>query len=442
MAPAVVACRTALSSLQTANAGLSDGGIWTLGGIPRPLHRLSTWQCRSSGLSIRSVDRRRKKLHRVFTEVRDGGADGGDGGGDGGSTAAIANCNCSKQTGRRGGGGGGGSRDKRRRRMGRDERWRLGRGGSADAREYPQLCSSCCSCSSSSRSSDLFLTSEEQEEEEEKEEEEVVVIAQGAPSASPVVFLELQRRGLQKVPLRVPIKLLAKLALASLLAAPLLDYVFPKLASAAAQTLAQSSLGLRVAAALRSSNWPDSAIIFVISMLPVLELRGAVPVGYWMGLDPGVTIPVSIIGNMVPVPIILLYLGKLSSFLIEKSALAARFFDFLFEHTRAKAGPIAEFKWLGLMLFVAVPLPGTGAWSGAIAAHILGMPFWDAMSANFVGVVLAGLIMNMFCTVGLRQAIVVGIGLFILSSGIWSVLRLVRKKLGYGAGDKDATPAA
>ncbi|KAK6139283.1 hypothetical protein DH2020_026977 [Rehmannia glutinosa] len=154
-----------------------------------------------------------------------------------------------------------------------------------------------------------------------------------------------------------------------------------------------SGFGVKVANGLRASGWPDEAVVFALATLPVIELRGAIPVGYWLQLNPVMLTILSILGNMVPVPFIILYLKKVATFLTGKNRAASRFLDVLFEKAKKKAGPVKEFQWLGLMLFVAVPFPGTGAWTGAFIASILDMPFWPAVSANFVGVVLAGLLL-------------------------------------------------
>ncbi|KAK4423776.1 hypothetical protein Salat_1960500 [Sesamum alatum] len=161
---------------------------------------------------------------------------------------------------------------------------------------------------------------------------------------------------------------------------------------AAADSIRASGFGVKVANALRASGWPDEAVVFALATLPVIELRGAVPVGYWLQLKPVTLTVLSVLGNMVPVPFIILYLKRFATFLTGKNETAARFLNMLFKRAKEKAGPVEEFQWLGLMLFVAVPFPGTGAWTGAIVASILDMPFWSAVSANFVGVVLAGLL--------------------------------------------------
>lgn len=132
---------------------------------------------------------------------------------------------------------------------------------------------------------------------------------------------------------------------------------------------------------------------------------------------------------MVPVPFIVLYLKGFATFLTGKNESASQFLDMLFKRAKEKAGPVEEFQWLGLMLFVAVPFPGTGAWTGAIIASILDMAFWPAVTANFVGVVLAGLLVNLLVNLGLKYAIVTGIILFMISTFMWSFLRRLKKSL-------------
>uniref|UniRef100_A0A0E0KKA5 Small multi-drug export protein n=1 Tax=Oryza punctata TaxID=4537 RepID=A0A0E0KKA5_ORYPU len=200
-------------------------------------------------------------------------------------------------------------------------------------------------------------------------------------------------------------------------------------AMAAEDSIKASGFGLRVAASLRRLGWPDEAVVFTLATLPVIELRGAIPVGYWMQLDPIRLTVLSVLGNMVPVPFIILYLKKLATFLSQRSASATRIMDLLFERARRKAAPVEEFQWLGLMLFVAVPFPGTGAWTGAIISSVLGMPFWSGFSANFVGVVLAGLLVNLLMNLGLKYAIITGLVLFFVSTVMWGVLRSLKKSL-------------
>ncbi|KAL9249643.1 hypothetical protein AKJ16_DCAP04148 [Drosera capensis] len=173
-------------------------------------------------------------------------------------------------------------------------------------------------------------------------------------------------------------------------------------AGAGGDSIRASRVGVKVAGALRGLGWRDEAVVVALATLPVIELRGAIPVGYWMHLNPILLTVLSVLGNMLPVPFIILYLKKLATFLAGKNKSAARLLNMLFERAKEKAGPVEEFQWLGLMLFVAVPFPGTGAWSGAIIASLLDMPFWSGLSANFFGVVMAGLIVNLLMNLGLN----------------------------------------
>ncbi|WOH08291.1 hypothetical protein DCAR_0727729 [Daucus carota subsp. sativus] len=206
-------------------------------------------------------------------------------------------------------------------------------------------------------------------------------------------------------------------------------YVASGDANAAADSIRASSFGLRFAEALRGFGWPDEAVVFALATLPVIELRGAIPVGYWLQLKPVVLTVLSVLGNMVPVPFIVLYLKKFATFLAGRNQSASQFLDMLFKRAKEKAGPVEEFQWLGLMLFVAVPFPGTGAWTGAIIASVLDMPFWSAVSANFFGVVLAGLLVNLLVNLGLKYAVLTGIALFIISTFMWSILRQLKRSL-------------
>ena len=131
----------------------------------------------------------------------------------------------------------------------------------------------------------------------------------------------------------------------------------------------------QVAMFFQKSGLPDWAVLVLISMTPAIELRGAVPVGNWMGYSPAITFAICVIGNMVPIAPMLL-------------ALRSAFFKKLAKPllTRAEkklAGlPTGQSRTLALALFVGVPAPGTGAWTGAIIAYLLDMPFGEAMGAR------------------------------------------------------------
>jgi len=158
-------------------------------------------------------------------------------------------------------------------------------------------------------------------------------------------------------------------------------------------------LGQKIALYFQKFGLPDWATLALISMVPAVELRGGVPVGNWMGLSPYATLAFCIIGNMLP---ILPTLLALRSPLIKK--LAA---PLLARAEKKLAGlPTGQSRTLALTLFVGVPAPGTGAWTGAIIAYLLDMPLAEAMGAIFAGVVLAGLIMTILTLAGKVGALV------------------------------------
>ena len=129
-------------------------------------------------------------------------------------------------------------------------------------------------------------------------------------------------------------------------------------------------------------------------MVPIIELRGAIPVGVGMGLPLVPTYIVSIIGNMLPVPFIYLFGRKVLEWGKDKRYIG-KWFTWMYEKG-IRAGEKINGKrgiFIGLMLFVAIPLPGTGAWTGTLAASILNMKFRDSVLAAMGGVLIAGVIM-------------------------------------------------
>lgn len=144
------------------------------------------------------------------------------------------------------------------------------------------------------------------------------------------------------------------------------------------------------------NNFPPELAIFIISMLPISELRGAIPVAIGVyGLDPIQTYFLAVIGNIIPVIFILKYLEPVSKYLMSKCEFFNKFFTYLFKHTRKKHNGKFE-KWgaLALITFVAIPLPITGGWSGALAAFVFGIPFKKALPLIFLGVMIAGVIVT------------------------------------------------
>lgn len=138
-------------------------------------------------------------------------------------------------------------------------------------------------------------------------------------------------------------------------------------------------------------------IVFLISMVPLIELRGAIPyaVGFGIPLLPAYLI--AIIGNMIPVPFIYLFARKILVWGKDKPVIG-KFFTFCLEKgekggkkLQATAG---KGLFIALMLFVGIPLPGTGAWTGTLAASLLDMDFKSSVLAVLLGVLLAGIIMG------------------------------------------------
>lgn len=144
---------------------------------------------------------------------------------------------------------------------------------------------------------------------------------------------------------------------------------------------------------------PKEWVTIIIAALPISELRGSIPVALMMGIAPMKAFSLSILGNLLPVIPALLLLEPVSNALMRFKPWK-RFFDWLFERTRSKGDLIQKYEALGLMLFVAVPLPMTGAWSGCIAASLFRIKFRYAFPAIFLGVLLAGLIVMTVCLFG------------------------------------------
>ena len=138
-------------------------------------------------------------------------------------------------------------------------------------------------------------------------------------------------------------------------------------------------------------------IVFLISMVPLIELRGAIPYAIGFGLPIVPSYIIAIIGNMLPVPIIYLFARKVLVWGKDKP-LIGKFFTFCLEKgekggkkLKAKAG---RGLFAALLLFVGIPLPGTGAWTGTLAASLLDMDFKSSVLAVMLGVILAGIIMG------------------------------------------------
>lgn len=138
--------------------------------------------------------------------------------------------------------------------------------------------------------------------------------------------------------------------------------------------------------------------VFFVSMVPLIELRAAVPIALGMNLPVVPSYIVCILGNMLPVPIIFLFARKVLEWGADKPVIG-KFFTFCLEKGH-KGGEKLKQKagrglFVALLLFVGIPLPGTGAWTGTLAASLLDMDFKSSVFAVLFGVVLAGIIMGL-----------------------------------------------
>lgn len=140
-------------------------------------------------------------------------------------------------------------------------------------------------------------------------------------------------------------------------------------------------------------SFGKEAIVFIISMIPILELRGALLVaGPLLGVPVGTAIPICIIGNIVPVPFILLLITPIFNWL-KGTKTFKPMVDKLENKAMSKSDQIEKYEFWGLVLFVGIPLPGTGAWTGALIASLLGIKFKKAFPAIILGICMATVIM-------------------------------------------------
>lgn len=138
---------------------------------------------------------------------------------------------------------------------------------------------------------------------------------------------------------------------------------------------------------------------FFISMVPVIELRGAIPVAIAHGMDLWPAIVVSVLGNLVPVPFIIIFIRNIFAWLREKSEWLNKMVTKLERRAEKKSDTVRKYEFWGLFLLVAIPLPGTGAWTGALIAAMLKMRIKRAFPSIALGVIAAGLIVA-FVTYG------------------------------------------
>ena len=143
-----------------------------------------------------------------------------------------------------------------------------------------------------------------------------------------------------------------------------------------------------------SGKIPSQLIVFIVSMIPILELRGSILAAGFMDVTFLQTYIVAVIGNLLPIPFILLFINSIFGWMkttkgLNKIAL------YIENKALSKREQIDKYGWLGLFLFVAIPLPGTGAWTGALLSVLLGMKPAKSFVFIALGVMAAGLIMSL-----------------------------------------------
>ena len=142
-----------------------------------------------------------------------------------------------------------------------------------------------------------------------------------------------------------------------------------------------------------SGSFGKEAIVFIISMIPILELRGALLVaGPLLGVPVSTAIPLCVIGNIIPVPFILLLITPIFNWMKGTKRLKP-LVDKLESKAISKSDKIEKYEFWGLVLFVGIPLPGTGAWTGSLIAALLGIRFKKAFPAVIIGICMATVIM-------------------------------------------------
>lgn len=135
-------------------------------------------------------------------------------------------------------------------------------------------------------------------------------------------------------------------------------------------------------------------LTFTTAMLPVVELRGAIPVGVSAGLPPAAACVTAILGNLLPVPVIMLLARRVFNWLRDTRLFGPRIV-WLERRAHLKGRIVRKYRLLGLVILVAVPLPGTGAWTGALVASLLDIRMRNALPAILLGLVIAGALVTL-----------------------------------------------
>ena len=154
---------------------------------------------------------------------------------------------------------------------------------------------------------------------------------------------------------------------------------------------------------LNNLSYGKELLVFIVSILPISELRGGLIAASMLGLNPIPSYIISIIGNLIPIPLVLLFFDKILDF-FERKNIFSKFSSYLHRKVDKNKASIEKYGYLGLTIFVGIPLPGTGAWTGCLIASVLDMDKKKSFIAILLGVVMASVIM-MIVSFGILKAI-------------------------------------
>lgn len=138
-----------------------------------------------------------------------------------------------------------------------------------------------------------------------------------------------------------------------------------------------------------------TTVVFIISLFPILELRGGLIASVLLGIPMAKAIPICILGNIIPIPFILLFIKKIFA-LLRNTKFLGKIVKKLEDRAMNKSSALEKGEFLGLLLFVGIPLPGTGGWTGALLASLLGIDIKKSSVAILCGIALAAVIMTIF----------------------------------------------
>ncbi len=140
-------------------------------------------------------------------------------------------------------------------------------------------------------------------------------------------------------------------------------------------------------------GFPPELVVFIISLFPILECRGGIIAARFLGVDYWIAIIISIIGNLLPIPFIFLFIEKIFN-LMKKTKHLGKLVNKIEAKAMKQSAKVTKYKRWGLLLFVGIPLPGTGAWTGALIAVLLKLNLKDSVISIFLGVLMASAIMT------------------------------------------------